>query len=480
MSVTLPQRVANSLRHGRMIAPGARVGVAVSGGADSVALFLLLEELRAELGCVLAVVHMNHRLRGTEADADEHFARDLAHKAGVEFLLHTCDVASEAARHKWNLEDAGRRLRTAFFRRLVQQGRVNCVAVAHTADDQAETVLAHLLRGTGIAGLAGIHPVAGCVIRPLLEVRRAELRAYLRQRGQSWREDASNQDTARLRARLRQELIPQLEGEYQPALTERLCQLADIARGEEEYWRSLLEELAPRLSERDGTGVRIPAERLAAAGLGSPAGLPVALARRLVRRLAREAFPAASLSAEQVERVLELAATGHSGQRIELAGGSVVERMADGWLRFASREPETKDGEPSYQYDVGWPLQDGSAVEVAEVGSRFRLKLIDWPAAPSETSMAKAPLDAGLLAPPLVLRSWRPGDAYRPVGHRRARKLKELLYRARVEAGRRPGWPVLESAGRVVWSRGLPPAAECAARKGTRLGLVIGEERIEA
>ncbi len=479
MTTTLQQRVVHTLRHGRMVAPGARVGVAVSGGADSVALFLLLQEVRAELGCVLAVVHMNHQLRGAEADADEQFARDLAQKAEVEFLLRRCDVAGEATRHKWNLEDAGRRLRTGFFQELVQRGQVDCVAVAHTADDQAETVLAHLLRGTGIAGLAGIHPVAGCVIRPLLEVRRAELRAYLAGSGQAWREDASNLDTARLRARLRQQLIPHLEAEYQPALTERLCQLAGIARGEEEYWQSLLDELAPRLSQRDATGVRVAADRLATADASSPAGLPVALARRLVRRLARDAGAATSLSAEQVERVLELAATGHSGQRIELPGSHVVERAAGGWLHFALREPETKGGTPSYRYDVGWPVRDGSAVEVAEVGSRFRLKLIDWPAAASETSLAKAPLDAGLLAPPLVLRSWRPGDAYRPVGHRRARKLKELLYRARVEAARRPSWPVLESAGRVVWSRGLPPAAECAAREGTRQGLVIGEERIE-
>jgi tRNA(Ile)-lysidine synthase len=310
-------------------------------------------------------------------------------------------------------------------------------------------------------------------------VRRAELRAYLHERAQPWREDASNRDTSRLRARLRHELLPHLEAEYQPALTERLCQLAEIAHGEEAYWRALLDEMLPRSVQRDANGVLIPAAVLAPVRESPALGSSQALARRLVRRLVQEIPHAgAGPSAEHVERVLELARAGHSGQRIELPSGIVVERTADSHLRFALHSAETNGRANSYQYSVDWPLRPGSMVEVAEVGSRFRLKLIDWPPASSDTRQGPAPLDAGLLAPPLVLRNWRPGDAYRPVGYRRVHKLKELFSRARVPAAHRLAWPVLESAGRVVWTRSLPPAVECAAGVATRRGLVIAEERI--
>src|SRR5256886_7449567 len=170
-----------------MLRPGDRVGVAVSGGADSVALLLLLVELREKLGIVLSVVHFNHKLRGKASDADENFVAKLAAKHGLEFHSASADVAKKAKKERANIEDAARRARYDYFRSLVDSGVCSRIAVAHTADDQGETVLAHILRGTGIAGLGGIHPVAGPVFRPLLNIRRAELRAYLRRKKQSWR-----------------------------------------------------------------------------------------------------------------------------------------------------------------------------------------------------------------------------------------------------------------------------------------------------
>ncbi|MGH9859538.1 MAG: tRNA lysidine(34) synthetase TilS, partial [Candidatus Acidiferrales bacterium] len=332
-------------------------------------------------------------------------------------------------------------------------------------------------------------PVAGCVVRPLLEVRRTELRTFLTERGRTWREDATNQDTKRLRARIRYELIPQLEREYQPALVERLAQLAQIAKDEEEFWEALVDEEMRRMAVREGDGFSVEAAALAgslrsgsSAPQRAPAGLKAgatSLARRLVRRVAKEiGGEACRAGAEHVARVVELARHGQGGQRAELPGGVVVERSLNGRLRFWKPAQETKAGTPSYHYDVEWPLGKSAAVEVPEVGRRFRLKLIDWPATASDTSVAHVLLDANLLAPPLVLRSWQVGDAYRPAGRRRTYKLKELLYRARIDARQRAGWPVLASAGRVVWARGFPPAAECALTGRTRAGLVIAEERI--
>ena len=193
-----------------MLRPGDRVGVAVSGGADSVALLHLLLELREKLGVVLSVVHFNHKLRGKTSDADEKFVAKLATKHGLEFHSASVYVAKKAESERANLEDAARRARYDYFRSLTESGTCTRVAVAHTADDQAETVLAHIFRGTGLTGLGGIHPSNGPVIRPLLSVRRDELRRYLRAQKHMWREDATNQDRSYARNQLRHEVLPQL------------------------------------------------------------------------------------------------------------------------------------------------------------------------------------------------------------------------------------------------------------------------------
>src|SRR4029077_15195127 len=156
------------------------------------------------------VVHFNHKLRGKSSEADEKFVRKLAANHGLTFHIGRADVAARAKREKANLEDAARRARYTFFAQIVQEGHLTHVAVAHTADDQAETVLSHILRGTGLAGLGAIHPVAGHIVRPLLDVRRAELRAYLKSRKQAWREDVTNRDVTKMRARIRKKLLPLL------------------------------------------------------------------------------------------------------------------------------------------------------------------------------------------------------------------------------------------------------------------------------
>src|SRR5438094_8021260 len=163
-----------------LLRPGDRVGVAVSGGADSVSLLLLLLELRKKLGIVLSVVHFNHKLRGKASDADEAFVAKLAAKHGLEFHSASVDVVKKAKKERINLEDAARRARYDYFRSLAESGACPRIVVAHTADDQAETVLAHLLRGTGLTGLGGIHLAAGPVIRPLLVMRRGGRRRCVR------------------------------------------------------------------------------------------------------------------------------------------------------------------------------------------------------------------------------------------------------------------------------------------------------------
>src|SRR5579872_714489 len=254
MRRTLQMRVLATVERHSMIRAGERIGVAVSGGADSVALLRLLAELRTQLGIQLLVLHFHHQLRGAEADEDESFVAQLARELGIDFVADRADVAGEARRNGWNLEDAGRRLRYQFFNSVISLRALNRVAVAHTANDQAETVLAHLLRGTGLSGLAGIYPVAGSIIRPLLEIGREELREYLLTLKQPWREDATNLDTSRTRARIRHKLLPLLQQEFEPATVTHLARMAGLAREDEMFWRALEDERFAALTSRESSG----------------------------------------------------------------------------------------------------------------------------------------------------------------------------------------------------------------------------------
>lgn len=257
MDRVLASRLLAGIAQHSMLRAGDRVGVAVSGGADSVALLRLLLEARERLGIVLSVAHFNHKLRGRSSDEDEGFVARLADQLGLTFHVGRGEVAVVAQRDKINLEDAARRARYAFFAKLAETGQLTHVAVAHTADDQAETVLAHIFRGTGLAGLGGIHPMAGHIVRPLLQVRRAELRSYLRAKKQTWREDATNRDTTRMRARIRKKLMPLLEKSFQPAVVGHLGKLAELARDDEALLENVSNERAAALFERGANVVRI-------------------------------------------------------------------------------------------------------------------------------------------------------------------------------------------------------------------------------
>ncbi len=492
MKANLHQRVRETIQRHRMLRAGDTVGVGVSGGADSVALLLLLDELKSELGIRLLALHFNHQLRGPDADDDERFVAELAAGRGLDFLSAREDVAARAREHGWNLEDAARRLRYQFFSATVDSGRVTRIAVAHTADDQAETLLGHLLRGTGLTGLAAVYPVAGHVVRPLLEVRGRELRDYLAGFGQSWREDHTNLDTSRLRARIRHIFLPQLEREFQPAVVAHLSRLAALAREDEAFWAALVADRYEALVERtpDGDSIRIPdllaplpLERAGAAATDPP-GIYAALTKRLIRRMVEELKgDRRQLTARHVEQVVHLATACPSGRRVHLPAELVVERSFDrlifsrsGWASAQPGAGGTQLAGLSYEYVVDLPRADAAIVSVPEIGRRFRLKVIDWPPTPSDTTIQAEALDAARLRSPLILRSWRPGDSYRPRGRRRVRKLKRLLLESRVAARERRGWPVLTSAGALVWARGLPVAEEFAPQSGTKAGLVIAEE----
>jgi tRNA(Ile)-lysidine synthase len=496
MRVPLEQSVLATIRTARMLAAGNRVGVAVSGGADSVALLRLLDRLRNELGITLAVVHFNHALRGAESEADAGFVAELASALELEFLTAREDVGAAASRQGWNLEDAARRLRYAFFDRVIDEGKATHIAVAHTADDQAETVLGHLMRGTGPTGLAGIYPVAGAIVRPLLGTRREILPEYLRANGQTWREDSTNRDIRRTRAHIREQLLPLIERDFSGEIVGHLGGLARLAREEGNFWDALVEDRFQALARRDGDEICIAVDdMLAPLELQMTDGQdrtsrkcnefrPLrALTERLIRRLYEEVRgDRRELGANHVEQVMHLASESSSGHHLELPGG-ITARRTFGELIFSRGEADrqrsddrTAKRENTYEYVVSLPLCGTASVSIPELGKCFRLKVIDWPVTESDTIRDDNALDADLLRSPLILRNWRPGDAYRPQGRRHERKLKSMFLAGRVPSGERAAWPVLESGGRVIWAQGMPAAEDFRAKKNTRTGFVIEEE----
>jgi len=419
-----------------LLAPGLRLAVGVSGGADSVALFLALAELRSELGIVLSLAHLDHSLRGAESDGDREFVRQLAEGAEVEFFCEQVDVAAEAepkaGKAAESIEEAARRVRYGFFRRLMAEGKVDAVATAHTRDDQAETVLGKLLRGAWIEGLSGVHPEVkfpeGKILRPLLKVSRVEIEAYLGARGAGWREDSSNRELVYTRNRIRHSLLPELE-RWNPQIRERLSQMADLARVDDAYWQQETEKAAAFLV-MEGRPVR-GGGRAAGGGwaldLTRFAPLPEALKPRLLRFAVAKFGVKIDFTATAA--LVALAEDGRAGQKRELVGGIVVERT-NRELRFSQEVSDLKKS-------VG-PAEVFFALPGMVEGFGYRVTV--------------SATEAGLTG---SLRGIKAGDKIWMRHTSGPRKAKEIFERMKVSGSDRAGWPVLEVAGQILWMRGV-------------------------
>ena len=593
---SLAERVLGHVRHHELLHAGDRVGVAVSGGIDSVALLRLLLELRGELGIVLSVVHFNHKLRGAESEADEQFVRSLAREFDLEFHCDGDDVAGHAREEGVSLETAARELRYGFFRHLIREGpqglkpsseagfggtaepvpfhepsslrsaadgahpdksvsghtlseikvptlsqnarqgwgtpssssvSLDKIITGHTLDDQAETVLMRMIRGAGLKGIGGIYPriavedddgeICGEIVRPLLDFRRSELLAYLNEVGQSWREDATNSEDTFTRNRVRKLVLPLLEKEFNPAVAENLAELAEIARGEEDYWENevagwmgtgvhwtepewarrgsstglvqIMTSGIPTLAAQNAARMGHPADNSADSRLRAKIdsatwlvmnasvdrlwilGEPVAVQRRVIKAIGEQA--GIPLEFKHVEEVLRFAAEeAGSGKELALPLGWKVERHPDE-LVFVT--PDLRDSPPptDYKYVVTVPGE----VRVDETGSILEIRRVR-----SGEEAGYNPehlLDAASLPGPLTVRNWRPGDRFWPRHTKSPKKVKELLQERHVEQSQRKLWPVIVSGDEIVWMRGFPPPAQFAARPG-REAIVIVESPLAA
>jgi tRNA(Ile)-lysidine synthase len=446
----LRQAVLDYIRKHELLKAGDRVGIAVSGGADSVALLRLLLELRKQVGVVLSVVHFNHKLRGAESDEDEGFVAQLAQQHKLELRCGSGEVAAHAEEKHLSLETAAHEMRYQYFQGLLLDGGLNRIATGHTLDDQAETVLLKIVRGAGGRGLAGIYPQlsvpssrlsettrrAPSVVRPLLGMRRPELEVYLLALGQSWREDKSNRDLRHMRNRVRHGILPRLERYLNPAVREALAETAEIARVEEEYWEKEVARVLP-LVWGAASGV------LNSTAL---AELPLALQRRVVRA-ASESL-GLRLDFQHVEEILARCAN-RAGSTVLPHGWIVTKKTGELW--FEAKEETPKDSE--YEYRLSVP----GSVEVQQTASRFEAVVVLGNAA--EGYNPEDLIDGALIAAELKVRNWRPGDRFWPAHSKAAKKVKELLQERRVLGSERKLWPVVVSGADVVWMRGFPAPA---------------------
>jgi len=470
----LTARVRETIRRHRMLSGGETVMAAVSGGPDSTALATVLAEVREDLHLTLHIAHFNHGLRPDAAE-DALAVAALSRSLGCAYHEGAEDVRAHAARHGTSIEDAARRLRYAFLASVAHAQHAAAIATGHTRDDQAETVLIRLLRGSGLRGLTGIPPVRPHgdvrVIRPLIETPRAEIEEYLHRRGLAARDDPTNRDLSILRNRVRLVLLPILEG-YNPDVRRALVRVADLLREDADTLDALA---APRLEavlDSAPGAVRIAFEAFAS--------LPVALQRRAlleaVRRMQGKAQPIGFVHIEEARGGL---LEGRIGAVWEVPGGV---RVVQGPEAIEVTAIASGTGTP----EAGVPAEYRLEVPGQVLAPEFDVQLVatEVPAdAPGVRARAGQPaadeiiMDGARAGRLLIVRGPRPGDRFRPLGMRgRSKKIADYLVEARVPRTRRRWVPVLTTAdGEVLWVVGL--RATETARLGPRARAAV---RVEA
>jgi tRNA(Ile)-lysidine synthase len=441
-------QVRQTIERRQLLAAGDRVAIAVSGGADSVALTRILLDLQPGSEWTIAgLIHVNHRIRPGEADDDEEFVRALGDRLSLRVDVTRVDVPALAMAERRSLEAAARDARYGAFEEAAVRLGASVVVTGHTLDDQAETVMLRLLRGAGARGLGGIRGRRGVYRRPLLECRRSDLRAFLLARRESYREDSSNQDLRVTRNRLRHSLMPILERDW-PGSIRALGRVAEQA-GEDEAW---LEAEAGRTDVirvlPSGSGVQLNIERLRA--------LPAALARRVVRQAVEMTGGRASLADVDAVRAL---AWGGSGRARDLHRIRVRMAGADLELTAAARPGGER---PMIWHE--WALPVPGAVTLGETGVTIRASFSTSAPARRETwgDPARAVLQGASVSLPLVVRHRRAGDRLRPLGAPGSRRVQDLFVDRKVPRSMRDNVPlVVDASGRIVWVAGLAVADEC-------------------
>ena len=428
----LLETVRRTIRRHAMLAGGETVLVAVSGGADSVALLHLLRTLAPEWGLALHILHVDHRLRADSGE-DAEFVRSLGARLGIPTALAVVDVGAGS------LQAAARAARYAALEACAERIGARRIALGHTADDQAETVLMRVLTGAGVRGLAGIPAVRGRVIRPVLDLRHADLAQELARAGLPWREDRSNLDPTFLRNRIRHELLPLLAGSHDPGIVARLNAVAAQARATVDA----LDRIAGRELERLGRAEPEAVTLSRAALRELPPSVAVEVLRHAAARLGHRA-PLRAWGHRSLQRAL-----GPVQPRRSLRLGPIIIEVSGDRIRLGTGSPPPL---------VPRTLSVPGTVVLPEIGQSLVARLVDAAAYVPRSDGARVAFDADGLDAVLTVRPRRRGDRFTPWGAGE-RRLKTFLLDAKVPRWERARVPVVEARGEILWVGGLRRSA---------------------
>ena len=466
VSAGLPERVAEFLQLYSTKARLLRLGVAVSGGADSVVLLHILNELKQKNGIQLTVLHVNHLLRGFESQNDEFFVRDLAASMAVPVFV------VQGPPPPGNLEAQARRVRQEFFRQACRDRDLDFVALGHTASDQAETVLFRLLRGSGLRGLAGMRSSANGLLRPLLSTFREEILGYAEQNQLKWREDSTNRDKRFRRNRLRIEIMPELVRHFNPQIERVLTGYAAVAQDEEDYWLEETTAALARLSR--------PLEKDDGLLLDAPTLIQLhpALQRRVIRMAIGNLLGHLSaVDLPHIEAILKISASSHGHDRVQIPGADILRSFET--LLIAPPQRLT----PSRDYAI--EMQFGSSVTLPYNAGLLSVDQVTSASGNCVTVKNKGSISAEEAAldgyavkmaagnTGLRVRNWRPGDRILTSGATHCAKLKGLFQEHRVLLWERRHWPVLMAGEQIVWVRRFGVAARFAATVTSREVMMV-------
>jgi tRNA(Ile)-lysidine synthase len=468
--------VVKTIAEHDMFAAGDRVLVAVSGGPDSVALVSLLKDLASRLSITLGVAHLNHGLR-PEAEQEASYVETLAHKLALPFHLESRDIEAYRRRHGLSLEEAAREARYSFYKRVLTEKGYQKAALGHHRDDNAEMVLMNLLRGSGPLGLSGIPPVREkMIVRPLINLSRADILAYLDHRQLEYVWDASNADLRFTRNRIRHTLLPLIQKEFNTNILETLHRTAAIT-GDENRW---LESVADPICDSVITRTAPRQVSLAIAALNKLSRAP---ARRVVRRaVALLRGNLRRITFAHVDDLMQLAANGKEAARVDLPGLIAAVKMKDRLLLQIMSgprqplEPETPPG--CYEFPVAAHQVTDPAnfsLEIAATGGRiiFQRRNAYDTSKISGSGQQTALFDIDQLCFPLRIRNYQPGDRFTPLGMRGSKKLKKLFNEREVRQSDRAISPVLVSGHDIIWVVGQQQAEAGKVTRQTRQVLEV-------
>ncbi|MRR07598.1 MAG: tRNA lysidine(34) synthetase TilS [Deltaproteobacteria bacterium] len=446
------RHISDTIRDNRLFCHGDTVVVAVSGGADSVALLDILSSM-TKLRLNLVVAHLNHGLRGEESDDDAAFVEELAARYQLPFRLQRVDVKEIGRQRKLSLEEAGRMARYEWFDTVAKSSAARLIALGHHADDQAETFLLRLFRGSGTTGLSSMRLLSSDrYVRPLLLVTRDEILAYLERRGLSYRHDSSNDETVFLRNRIRHECLPYLRT-FNPAISERLNNAAEILAADEAVLEALIDGLFPRLSRYDSEGVILDLKAVRA----ELPGVRFRLYRRALLVLRGDL---ARITATHLKQVDQLVHSSRTQGEQSLPGGFTAMRCYDA-LHFLPLRKE--QGRESWVIRIEGPgryaLPDGRNISV-----RLTAPPENWGTVPAYRAYF-APASVPF---PWTVRTFRPGDRFRPFGMSGTRKVKDFFIDRKISQFLRRQIPLLFSAEELLWVCGLRVSESGRVPPGTR------------